>query len=348
MFLGTTVRTQQSGVRFDKSIGKSNTITSPKNEEHNFPECNLNKEDTNNRESTELKRLQLMDKLKLGTKEKNLPLKNVQDSEVCQSPKSTLGSNLETSSNVPVTNEAENLVPKLLGNKFEVPKSKDGWKLLKKSSITGSRINKSVKMDSKHAIKKQTKKGTYLSKSDTVLEKQNTFEKEEEKRSRSISPSDNYLKCQERTYQTDEEIMTEDEAIKCDTEKESIWQSKESDKYSLEKEAGIKKYDSISDLSPEYSGLPFVKKLKILNERQKLAELEKELLVRSASLDMPDHRSSRSGNVLIRSQSEASTIEIKRKKEVRYQKNLQTKQGDLTAKIYNEDAANKEEEKNLR
>nr|XP_024216111.1 uncharacterized protein LOC106683890 [Halyomorpha halys] len=37
-----------------------------------------------------------------------------------------------------------------------------------------------------------------------------------------------------------------------------------------------KTYESIDDLSPEYSGLPFVKKLKILNERQKLAELEKE------------------------------------------------------------------------
>ncbi|CAB3359161.1 Hypothetical predicted protein [Cloeon dipterum] len=33
-------------------------------------------------------------------------------------------------------------------------------------------------------------------------------------------------------------------------------------------------YMSIDDLSPEYSGLPFVKKLKILNERQKLAELQ--------------------------------------------------------------------------
>ncbi|XP_049794521.1 uncharacterized protein LOC126204156 [Schistocerca nitens] len=48
-------------------------------------------------------------------------------------------------------------------------------------------------------------------------------------------------------------------------------------------------YTSIDDLSPEYSGLPFVKKLKILNERQKLAELERTVaaagFLRSSSLD---------------------------------------------------------------
>lgn len=47
-----------------------------------------------------------------------------------------------------------------------------------------------------------------------------------------------------------------------------------------------KMYASVDDLSPEYCGLPFVKKLKILNERQKLAELEK--AVRSSSLDCGD------------------------------------------------------------
>lgn len=46
-----------------------------------------------------------------------------------------------------------------------------------------------------------------------------------------------------------------------------------------------KLYQSVFDLSPEYSGLPFVKRLKILNERQKLAELEKALQTRSFSLD---------------------------------------------------------------
>ncbi|XP_059479213.1 uncharacterized protein LOC132198922 isoform X4 [Neocloeon triangulifer] len=35
-------------------------------------------------------------------------------------------------------------------------------------------------------------------------------------------------------------------------------------------------YMSVDDLSPEYSGLPFVKKLKILNERQKLIELQEQ------------------------------------------------------------------------
>lgn len=46
-----------------------------------------------------------------------------------------------------------------------------------------------------------------------------------------------------------------------------------------------RRYDSITDLSPEYAGLSFVKKLKILNERQKLAELEEKSFLRSASLD---------------------------------------------------------------
>ncbi|XP_053950080.1 uncharacterized protein LOC128858115 [Anastrepha ludens] len=48
---------------------------------------------------------------------------------------------------------------------------------------------------------------------------------------------------------------------------------------------GKKCYHSVFDLSPEYSGLPFVKRLKILNERQKLAELEKVVQMRSFSLD---------------------------------------------------------------
>lgn len=54
-----------------------------------------------------------------------------------------------------------------------------------------------------------------------------------------------------------------------------------------------KYYHSVFDLSPEYSGLPFVKRLKILNERQKLAELEQALQTRSFSLD-----SSKTGNQL--------------------------------------------------
>uniref|UniRef100_A0A1A9X0B3 Cyclic nucleotide-binding domain-containing protein n=1 Tax=Glossina brevipalpis TaxID=37001 RepID=A0A1A9X0B3_9MUSC len=46
-------------------------------------------------------------------------------------------------------------------------------------------------------------------------------------------------------------------------------------------------YQSVSDLSAEYKRLPFVKRLKILNERHKLAELEKDLQIRSFSLDDP-------------------------------------------------------------
>lgn len=69
-----------------------------------------------------------------------------------------------------------------------------------------------------------------------------------------------------------------------------------------------KNYRSVDDLSPEYGGLPFVKKLKILNERQKLAELESVILTtRSCSLDYPD--TSMDGDMvepLIRSHSEGS------------------------------------------
>lgn len=69
-----------------------------------------------------------------------------------------------------------------------------------------------------------------------------------------------------------------------------------------------KKYLSIDDLSPEYSGLPFVKRLKILNERQKLAELESAIKTRSSSLDYTDTSSDASfaADALIRSQSDTA------------------------------------------
>ncbi|KAG5330454.1 CNGA3 protein, partial [Acromyrmex heyeri] len=71
-----------------------------------------------------------------------------------------------------------------------------------------------------------------------------------------------------------------------------------------------KTYASIDDLSPEYCDLPFVKKLKILNERQKLAELEK--AARSSSLDCGDNIESKFDNNLTRSHSETCAIEYTR------------------------------------
>lgn len=65
-----------------------------------------------------------------------------------------------------------------------------------------------------------------------------------------------------------------------------------------------KQYESIDDLSPEYCGLPFVKKLKILNERQKLAELEYVMKARSVSLDIPGDKEFE--DTITRSRSEAS------------------------------------------
>lgn len=73
------------------------------------------------------------------------------------------------------------------------------------------------------------------------------------------------------------------------------------------------RYDSINDLSPEYAGLSFVKKLKILNERQKLAELEEKAFLRSASLDSDGSKALQDcggGVPLTRSHSEAVTLEL--------------------------------------
>ncbi|XP_066592841.1 uncharacterized protein Cngl isoform X2 [Prorops nasuta] len=72
-----------------------------------------------------------------------------------------------------------------------------------------------------------------------------------------------------------------------------------------------KMYASVDDLSPEYCGLPFVKKLKILNERQKLAELEK--AARSSSLDCTENAETEFDSYLTRSHSEpACAIEYAR------------------------------------
>lgn len=73
-----------------------------------------------------------------------------------------------------------------------------------------------------------------------------------------------------------------------------------------------RRYNSINDLSPEYSNLSFVKKLKILNERQKLAELEEKAFLRSASLDSAGCKNVDVSycNQLTRSHSEAVALEV--------------------------------------
>ncbi|XP_047511563.1 uncharacterized protein LOC125053968 isoform X3 [Pieris napi] len=76
----------------------------------------------------------------------------------------------------------------------------------------------------------------------------------------------------------------------------------------------VKKYKSIDDLSPEYGGLPFVKKLKILNERQKLAELEKVVKIRSSSLDCASSSEDLLSDTLTRSHSEGSTMDKRKYK----------------------------------
>lgn len=83
-------------------------------------------------------------------------------------------------------------------------------------------------------------------------------------------PHENALK-----YMIDEESKL-DEAIGGIMDETDIVNTAVKSSSSSYHSTASKTYESIDDLSPEYSGLPFVKKLKILNERQKLAELEKE------------------------------------------------------------------------
>jgi hypothetical protein len=76
-----------------------------------------------------------------------------------------------------------------------------------------------------------------------------------------------------------------------------------------------KKYRLVDDLSPEYTSLPFVKRLKILNERQKLAELEENaVFIRSCSLDSSKEticvRDNSTPICLTRSSSEATAMEV--------------------------------------
>lgn len=86
------------------------------------------------------------------------------------------------------------------------------------------------------------------------------------------------------------------------------WFSRGKPKYKSRTSKGESKiYRSVDDLSPEYGGLPFVKKLKILNERQKLAELESVIQTRSFSLDCPEwNECNEQFDTLIRSHSEGS------------------------------------------
>ncbi|XP_076256567.1 uncharacterized protein LOC143193965 isoform X3 [Rhynchophorus ferrugineus] len=103
------------------------------------------------------------------------------------------------------------------------------------------------------------------------------------------------------------------------TKKPSLVLTKKTKHYSSNDDDNVKKiettpfafhthrYRSIDDLSPEYGPLPFVKKLKILNERQKLEELEIAMKTRSFSLDIPEVQNE-SSETLTRSQSEGSSM----------------------------------------
>lgn len=198
------------------------------------------------------------------------------------------------------------------GAKRKIPqkpsKGRESWGLLKKSAVRPQK----------------TKKATYLSKSDTVLERKSD-DGTKDRRSRSASPStgsdgrrslkgavENMMKERRRTKslgQAPKRSFEEPLDV-------NAWEFSESGFIQFERREseaenrGIKKYNSVDDLSPEYSGLPFVTKLKILNEKQNAA-VDADSVVRSASLDVPD-RPIEDDFGIIRSQSEASAIQRRR------------------------------------
>lgn len=105
----------------------------------------------------------------------------------------------------------------------------------------------------------------------------------------------------------DHKTSVSDSELKSETAEMSVKVRRKPKPFKLKSEP--KDYRSVDDLSPEYSGLPFVKKLKILNERQKLAELESAIQTRSFSLDCTDsNNSTEMIEVLTRSHSEASCM----------------------------------------
>lgn len=100
-----------------------------------------------------------------------------------------------------------------------------------------------------------------------------------------------------------ERICTSDSEIR-----HTEWQLNGKSRLKSRTQGETKIYRSVDDLSPEYGGLPFVKKLKILNERQKLAELESAMKTRSFSLDCPEWSDGNEPEPLIRSSSEGSGL----------------------------------------
>lgn len=204
----------------------------------------------------------------------------------------------ETSIHVPKTKGyVVNSVPKQsLGSNLEVPKNKEKWNIMKR--LTGSQKTGQETVAGKS-------RECYLSKSDTILEKQTSVEMTMGKRSRSMSPSDE-SKNRRRTLKSAVEHIIRERRRSRSLSRADVKCCNGNPRPSG---CLMKKYDSIDDLSPQYSGLPFVKKLKILNERQKLAELvEKELVVRSASLEIPERTTD--DESLTRSLSIASTIDL--------------------------------------
>ncbi|KAI9565781.1 hypothetical protein GHT06_009575 [Daphnia sinensis] len=69
-------------------------------------------------------------------------------------------------------------------------------------------------------------------------------------------------------------------------------------------------YNSIDDLSPEYTVLPFVKRLKILNERQKIVELQKALTTTATSMASGTSGDRGSTSIAPTQNSLASSIQI--------------------------------------
>nr|XP_026488864.1 uncharacterized protein LOC113395493 [Vanessa tameamea] len=195
----------------------------------------------------------------------------------------------------------------------EEPKSKKPWTKLKKAAILGDTKSKPSSEDKNESqnVSKDSIEGNLPEPSISIcVPKINTAQLVKIDNASTEIKSDNLTQDKSKTCLSTPSEPVQQESLdlltmspkKCSVPNDKIAIIRSS----LSKD---KKYKSIDDLSPEYGGLPFVKKLKILNERQKLAELEKVMKFRSSSLDCASSSEDLLCDTLTRSMSEGSTMD---------------------------------------
>ncbi|XP_050353452.1 uncharacterized protein LOC126775511 isoform X2 [Nymphalis io] len=195
----------------------------------------------------------------------------------------------------------------------EEPKTKKPWTKLKKAAILGDSKSKPSLEDKSESpnISKDSVEGNLPEPNISIcVPKINTAQLVKIDNAKTEIKNDNLTQDKSKTcLPTPSEPVQEEslDLLTLSPKKSFLSNDKIANiKSSLSKD---KKYKSIDDLSPEYGGLPFVKKLKILNERQKLAELEKVIKFRSSSLDCASSSEDLLCDTLTRSHSEGSTMD---------------------------------------